>query len=501
MELQRFFEHWNLAENPFQAEEARNDSVYNRIIEGAITHPDFAKIYGEPTTPSTAIVFGEKGSGKTAMRLMMEKRFEQYNAAHEANRVWVVRYDDLNPLLDRLSQRLHTEDSEKVLGSFRLADHQDAILSSAVTELLDTILSTEKGAERKLWKRKLRGMSPQKRVDLAVLALLYDQPRQGQTVARWQRLKRLLKVGTLWNRRTHGLLTLLFGIAGLAGGSMWQFSDDVEWYWPAAGIAGVAGFVVFGLWWMTRGWRNAMRARRAGREIRVVSHTHGVQSRQFWDLSEEEVAPQPIPHRGDQDNRYELTSRFIQIINELGYKSVIVLMDRVDEPVLINGETDRMKRLVWPMLNNKFLQQENFGVKMLLPIEISHLLTGESSDFKRQARLDKQNLVNPLRWTGATLYDLCTWRFQNCQKTEEDRIEQLSDLFAADVESQHLIDALEQMHQPRDAFKFLYAVILEHCQNIPGDSRDFRIPRSTLEHVRREQSQRVTDLYRGVASN
>ena len=62
-----------------------------------------------------------------------------------------------------------------------------------------------------------------------------------------------------------------------------------------------------------------------------------------------------------------------------------------------------------------------------------------------------------------------------------------------------LVDALDQMHQPRDVFKFLYALIQEHCRGVSQDEADYHIPRSTLETVRRLQSQRVQDLQRGLA--
>jgi len=53
------------------------------------------------------------------------------------------------------------------------------------------------------------------------------------------------------------------------------------------------------------------------------------------------------------------------------------------------------------------------------------------------------------------------------------------------------------MHQPRDAFKFLYAVIQRHCQNTTGETGDYKIPKLTLDFVRQEESQRVVNLYRG----
>jgi len=497
MDIQRFFDHWSLTENPFQAEEARNDSVYARTIESTVTHPDFQKIFGRPPVPSTSIVFGEKGSGKTAMRLMMERRIEAHNATHDEDRVWMVRYDDLNPFLDQLSHTLSPRKPEACLDDIRLADHQDAILSLAVTELIDNLLSDSKEPELRKQRKILRKTGRELRLDLAVLALLYDNPRHGQRETRWRRLKRLLRVGHLINRQGHGAFVVGLGAIGLAGAGVWYFTSEVAWEWQLLTIVGIAGFIGFGGTWLSRFFGKALRARKACREIRTIPRDTTTFADGLWDLPNRSGVDLLLPEKGDQDRRYEATKRFLQIIGRLGYGSMTVFVDRIDEPVLINSDSERMRKLVWPMLNNKFLQQERFGAKMLLPLELGHLLETADPDFKQQARLDKQNLVNPLRWTGATLYDLCTARFRNCQKSDAERIGQLNDLFDDEVDERDLVDALDQMHQPRDAFKFLYAVILRHCQNTTGDTGQYKIPKLTLDFVRQEQSQRVVNLYRG----
>lgn len=499
MDLQRFFDHWNLTEHPFQAEEARNDAVYNRTLQAAIAHPDFVKIYGDPTNPSTTIVFGEKGSGKTAIRLMIKRKLDDYNASREAGRAWVVCYDDLNPMLDRLSRHLKSDEKDAVLQSIRLADHQDAVLSIAVTDLIDSVLFAEDKAQAKRRSKILRRMNPQKRIDLAVLALLYDQPRHGQASDRWKQLNRLLRTGSAWDRGGHGFVACVFLATGIAGAIGWRFMEAPSWGWYAAAILGGIGGALFGVWWLLREWRNSGRGRQVGREVRVVAREPGETSRQLWDFPEESVKSQPIPAKGDQDSRYDLTGRLLGLLEEFGYSSMFVLVDRVDEPVLVSGDAKSMKQLVWPLLNNKFLQQERIGVKMLLPVETSQMLAAEDLEFKRQARLDKQNVINPLKWTGATLYDLCSWRFQKCQRAQSGEAAPLEALFDDEVDSAYLIEALDQMHQPRDAFKFLYAVILEHCRNTPGESEDYKVSKATLDYVRREQSQRVVDLYRGMS--
>ncbi len=497
MDIQRFFDHWQLEENPFQAEEARNDAVYARTMGTTVTHPDFQKIFGQPTVPSTSIVFGEKGSGKTAMRLMMERRFEAHNATHDQDRVWMVRYDDLNPFLDQLAHAVSPQNPDACLDKIRLADHQDAILSLAVTDLVDQLLYDLKDPDTRRRRKTVRKLSKELRLDLAVLALLYDNPRHGERDTRWRHLKRLLRIGQLVNRQGHGAIVLGCAAIGLTSGGLWYFSESIRWEWQLLAVAGISGFLGFGFTWLSRFIKNGFRARKVCREIRTIARNARFFSDRLWDLPGHHGVERLLPEKGDQDKRYEATKRFFQIINRLGYGALTVFVDRIDEPVMIHSDSERMRKLVWPMLNNKFLQQEGFGAKMLLPLELSHLLDGADADFKQQARLDKQNMINPLRWTGSTLYDLCTSRFRNCQSAEAEPIKQLSELFEDDVDERDLVDALDQMHQPRDAFKFLYAVIQRHCQNTTGESGHHKIPKLTLDFVRQEQSQRVVNLYRG----
>lgn len=498
MDIKRFFDHWNLIENPFQAEEANSDAVYARSMEGAVTHPDFQKIYGSPEHVSSSIVFGEKGSGKTAMRLLMERRLKAHNETRSSGKVFVVRYDDLNPILDRLAHQLSRREPVQCLEKISLQHHQDAILSLAVTEVVDSLLEPGGGRDQKARRRSLRKMSREKRLDFALLALLYDQPRHGQRSERWRLLKRQLGFGRLFNRRVHGMVTLAFALAAAGAAGLWQFAGPLPWEWQLAGAASVAGLVLSGLGWLVRSARKTFLGRRIQREIPSVEHEPAALREALWDLPENEGTLHIVPDRNDQDKRYEATQRFLRVMASLGYESMVILVDRVDEPAMINSNSERMRNLVWPMLNNKFLQQEHCAVKMLLPIELGQLLEKESKEFQQQARLDKQNLVNPLRWTGTTLYDLCSARFRSCRKDSGNDFEELKDLFEDDVEIRDLVDALDQMHQPRDAFKFLYSVILRHCQNTPAGDEAYRIPRLTLDYVRQEQSQRVMNLYRGT---
>ncbi|QBG46881.1 hypothetical protein EGM51_05535 [Verrucomicrobia bacterium S94] len=241
-----FWRHWNVLENPFSAEEATDDPVFLRLLSEESTHPDFAKIYGTPEHPSSAIVFGEKGSGKTALRLTMEKQYALHNENSEDQRVWVVRYDDQNAALDTFASRFKEENP---LRHMRLEDHQDAMLALAVTKLVDTLM----GERPELpgfsgMRRSVKRMSRRKRMGLCLLAALYDQPNSLND-QRFERLRALVRIGTM--QFAEWIAAALFA---LIGATLLLFGDTLElprWVSLAGGGIGLGGRFC---WYCCRVW-------------------------------------------------------------------------------------------------------------------------------------------------------------------------------------------------------------------------------------------------------
>ena len=64
--LQASRHHHGIGANPFADEDAQTDRVFKGYCITNTYHPTWDKVYGNPGEPATAIVFGEKGSGKTA---------------------------------------------------------------------------------------------------------------------------------------------------------------------------------------------------------------------------------------------------------------------------------------------------------------------------------------------------------------------------------------------------------------------------------------------------
>ena len=157
------------------------------------------------------------------------------------------------------------------------------------------------------------------------------------------------------------------------------------------------------------------------------------------------------------------------------------LVDRLDEPHLINGSTDRMRELLWPMLDNKFLKSPGLGFKLLLPDELYRFIEREDEQFNQRARLDKQNLVPSLEWTGETLYDIASTRVKAASVGTPPAT--LAQLFDPAIDQRRLIDGLRTLRVPRHLFKFLHRLLVAHCHSHTSEQPVWTIP---LEQFERE---------------
>lgn len=614
MNLQSFLDHWRIAENPFRGEEARQDPVFLRLEAAseaaargvtlappvvvlssggvanepvrpsaahATTHPDFEKIVGQFDRPSTSIVFGEKGSGKTAIRIQIADRIAVYNAANPQSRCLLVPYDDLNPILDHFHERMGNERKPNIgetLAKIRLVDHMDGILSIVVPRMVDALLKERQdqdpldlGVEPR---RTIRRCEPALRHELLLLQALYDRPEGagGASGGHPGGLAGGLTGGlsTAVTSTADGLASSVVGTgsdkggssgrgdngrssrsgrgrdggrisAGSVGGgavartkrlrqtlrlrlpimtSVWTFLAYTGWLAPAALVWwGVSNdklslqlnnlaYVVLGLTLLyllvlakRSVWDRLYYLRlghRVRKQLRVIARSDISYARSFRQLDPTLLEAGVLPLTNSDDVRYAMLDRLRRVLRQFGYGSIVVVVDRADEPTLVSGDPERMKSVIFPMFNNKFLQQGGLSVKMLLPMELRHALFRESAAFFQEARLDKQNLIERLSWTGPMLYDLCNARLQACRRPDAVEPLTLLEMFDQDVSRQDLIEALEHMHQPRDAFKLLYQCFVEHCAAVTNEQAQWRIPKHILDMVRKAQVERVQQFQRGV---
>jgi hypothetical protein len=468
MKIDQFLGHYGITGNPFSEEDAQTDTVFKRGCLGTIHHPAWAKFFGSPADPSTALVFGEKGSGKTALRLQAASEFDRYNREHPDHRVFVIEYDDFNPFLDHFAVATRARDAADALRQWRLQDHMDAILSLGVTQLVDSLTSD---------RIDLAGLSLDQRRDLLLLAALYDSSTGEPIERRWTRLRRRSGFRPLWSRRDLqiGLGVSVVVIALIALVPFFQRWNVLPWL--------LLPVLLGWLYWGRRLLRAEWYAKDIRRGLKVLARDPSALRWELLWFNPSELGGQPVPtgSRGGAEERYELLRKFQGVLKALNYAGVIVLIDRVDEPQMIEGDPRKMRALVWPLLDHKFLRHPGIGVKLLLPIELAYYLEKEDKEFYDRARPDKLNMIKPLRWTGPSLYDLATDRLRACaSEGQEPRLRQFVD---EGVSDDTLKDALGGLRTPRQLFKFLHRLLEEHCHRHTEDQPRWSVDPDTFRTV------------------
>ena len=499
MNIDAFLKQHSIDSNPFCAEEARQDRVFENVESGC-RHPEFEKILGDLERPSSSVVFGERGSGKTALRIQIEEQIGLFNASRTTGRAVVVAYDEFNDVLSRLCTHTSMLDPADAIASITLSDQLDAVLTLAVEPLIDATLSGKsptsgpfKGAVDV--RKRLRAAPDSIRRDLQVLQACYDRAQGGQRRA--DRVRRLLQLGPAAHPAWFKWLALVCVLS--AGGwlvamALGAIKDSTVALVPAILLA--VGAVVSAVWWLRLRVAIGRLGKRLSKSIRVSSRDHAAFRAVAQGISRDRLGESVWPAPGGEEARFSMLARLQAVVRTIGYSGLFVLVDRVDEPVAINGVPERMRAFMWPFFRNKVLQVDGVGFKFLLPLELRDALYRETPEFFREARLDKQNLVERLAWSGPMLYDLCTARLRACTKNRDEV--NLMDLFEENVTRQDVVDALGQMHQPRDAFKLLYGLIQEHCSNVTTEQNAYTISRTVLDVVRKREVERREGLIRGA---
>ena len=479
MRIQQFLEHHGIAANPFADEDAQTDLVFKGHCIKSIYHPSWDKIFGDPREPATSIVLGEKGSGKTAIGLQIVRHLADYNANHPGQRLFVLQYDDFNPYLDRFRDRFsgRRRRIERVLDEWRLWDHIDAILSLGTTQLVDRLLEDRQArhpAAQDSGPLPAESLDRSQVRDVLLLAACYDQSTAQNCEQRWNKLRRRLRFST-WKSRWDTVLGIAVTLV-MVGFVVWQR----KWVafgtiWPYLGI--LAGWLprlvrTTKWWWI---------ARRIRKQTRVLDRPVGMLRAMLMRFPAGQLAGQPLPIHRRTDDRYALLAKLQTVLRTLGFPGILVVIDRLDEPYLINGSADLMRALLWPLLDNKFLKHPGLGLKILAPAELGQFIDRASRDFYERARLDKQNLIRSLDWTGQSLYDLADARIRAC--AAEGASPTLAGLFDETVDSPRLTAALASLRVPRHLAKFMYRLVTAHCHAHTEQTPVWQISRPTFESV------------------
>ena len=489
MNIQSFLEHHSILRNPFAEEDAQTDQVFKEHCISSAYHPIWDKVYGDPSEPSTSIIFGPKGSGKTAMRLQVDRHIARYSEENAGERVFVIRYDDFNPFLDHFCERVGRRTSkkpEKVLEAWRLWDHMDAILCLGVTSLADRILKPDEGpASESISRQALKKLDRTSARDMLLLASCYDQSTSTSFSSRWNSLRRAMRYRN-WSAKFPCWLAWLsaLGSIGIVGWMYWEstqvaegaeaapFNMNLLWVIPIAIVIGSIPMVMKTL-------KCQIAALAIRKHMRVGKRETSSLRKVLQKIPTKELASQPLPRVDRTDDRYEMLNKFQAILKRLGFSGVVVLMDRVDEPHMTGGKPELMRRFVWPIMDNKLLKHPGIGFKIFLPQELHRDMERETREFHERARLDKQNVIPAFQWTGEALYDLARARMLACGV--EGKSPEPKDLFSEEISYERMLSAFQSLRVPRHLFRFLYCVLVDHCNRHTDAHPEFKITGETFE--------------------
>jgi hypothetical protein len=311
----------------------------------------------------------------------------------------------------------------------------------------------------------IAGLDRHQARDLLLLAACYDGSTATTFTDRWHTLRKRLEFSTLvskWSLAL-GIAWTVVVVALVIGLLIAGHAKLLTLYWLYLALL-VAGWCP----WCWRWWKAFWRSRRILKQMRLSNRDARSLRQVILQFTTPEVVAQPLPDKESTDDRYEMLMKLQGVLQSLGFRGIIVLVDRLDEPHLINGSAELMKALLWPMLDNKFLKHPGLGLKIMAPIELTRFIDREDREFYQRARLDKQNMVAAFEWTGEALYDVANARLAAC--AVEGQHPALRGLIDDSVGDRRLIEALRQLRTPRHLFKFLYRLIVAHCNaHIDGD--------------------------------
>jgi hypothetical protein len=313
-------------------------------------------------------------------------------------------------------------------------------------------------------------------------ALYYDSKRRTAAHA-LRRLSVALRVfgGTkLLRVLTLTLLTLL-AIAVAAVPELLDADLGPAKYWYAGGA-----FLLAVTWIRHRVlvFLENRRARRAAESIRILPRDTAPIAAVLRGVPARERSEFTLPQGTREEGRYELLQRLFDLTEAFGYSGWYVLLDRVDEPSLLSGDSGLMSAFIERLLDIKLLQYPGLALKLFLPIELESLYRTAKPEDLKSMRLDKSNLIPELKWGGQELYEIANKRLRACLR-QGSRLQNVADLLEPDFDLDYLRSTMHILGTPRYSFGFLSAVVLEHVKELPSelDENDpgWRIPRTRFD--------------------
>lgn len=403
MELEKWFSDWGMNGNPF---DYTSDADRDPYLEQAFIQNIGLRTSLSLEKPNPLVVFGIKGSGKSSIRRDLEKFLSNNN-----DKVITLSYTNFNDLLKEKnkgkkiipSRSFFSSETSQKNSRITLCDHLDNILRLGIEKLFNDYLSIlDKSEIQYLIKEHEEQIRR-----LILLMLLYYIPNDLK-----KKIDGINKAIKLFKYKKKSSLFSGKGTSALAH----------EIYTRINGLP-----VVF-------------------EDIQYTIKSTGTHH----------FKPEDIPR--DTEHRFTLLKYFIEILHLIDLKGIYLLVDRVDEHISINGDSEKMRRLITPLLSDQLLQVNSLGILMFFPYELQ--------DLRKIYRSDRIKTICPLEWSPVQLITLVEKRMNLFSHNEI----KLSELFIEDG-NRHAHNIAVITLTPRNVFKFVERLIKEHCRSVTDQKK------------------------------
>lgn len=143
---------------------------------------------------------------------------------------------------------------------------------------------------------------------------------------------------------------------------------------------------------------------------------------------------------------------FVGLVRRLGFPSLFVLVDNVDEVDVVNNQPDLIARLVRPLVTSvRFLESKGLGIKLFLPEEAHAKLIGIRSDRIQPYRIE---------WNDQRLGTFLEARIRAYSDGRHERLDHVFEDYAS-LEPRLLRAA---GRAPRNMLRVLDEIVREHCE-------------------------------------
>lgn len=150
---------------------------------------------------------------------------------------------------------------------------------------------------------------------------------------------------------------------------------------------------------------------------------------------------------------------FIGLVLRLGFPSLFVLVDNVDEIDVVSNQPDLIARLIRPLVTSvRFLESKQLGIKIFLPAEARDKLIGIRTD-----RIQPYHI----EWSDARLKTFLKARIRAFSDGRHESLEHVFEDYAS-LEPRLL---RASARTPRNMLRVLDEIVREHCE------RDDPLPR------------------------